>query len=274
MLKLRFLILFIFFNQVIPNFLDYLEKQVDGLLENKCTEEDGKSLIIDNTGQCIERNSFLPKDDIGSKCCSFNGKIDSLIPFKKLYGENWKKIIVKEYGYDPNISEEEIRKKFSENTNEKTNCKYIAKNSNITMLYTFSVSTIDGIVEYDCGEGQKIFNRSQYHPANKEEILDQQLIDSFFLSFTEKDCLKRGAKLAEDDYQICWCETLNFSSGGNNVNVCLPYRASTFQERLKKQLDDTKKDNGKEDTKCTCSNNKNKIIIGRYNTVTGEIKFE
>ena len=183
--KLKFLILFIFFIQVVPNFLDLFEKELDGLYTNKCENENGKSLNIKTADQCVAKNSFL-KDDIGSKCCSFNGKIDPLINFKKIYGENWKKIISQKEGYDLNISEEEIRKKLSEHLNIKDSCLYMPKGANTTMIYIFSLATIDGIANYDCGEGKKIFNRKEYHPINKEEILDKQLIEPFFYHIQKK----------------------------------------------------------------------------------------
>ena len=92
MLKLKFVILFIFFIQVVPNFLDLYEKELDGLYTNKCLHENGKFFEIKTAAQCLERNSFL-KDDNGSKCCSFHGKLDPIFLSKKIYGENWKKII-------------------------------------------------------------------------------------------------------------------------------------------------------------------------------------
>jgi len=39
-------------------------------------------------------------------------------------------------------------------------------------------------------------------------------------------------------------------------------------------MDGVKKRNVKEEYKCTCSNNKSKIIKGRYNSVSGEVKVE
>jgi len=93
MLKLKFLILFIVFIQVVPTFIDIIEKRLlDNSSKKKCYAYDGKFIKIETTAQCIERNSFLPKDDKGSKCCSFIGNPDPLFVLKKTYGENWKKI--------------------------------------------------------------------------------------------------------------------------------------------------------------------------------------
>ena len=268
--------MFIFFIQVAPDFIDLFEKEIVGyvdLSEDKCTTSDGKSLIIDTATQCVERNSFLPMDDNGSKCCFYSFKPDPLVNLKKNLGENWKKIISIKEGYDLNISEEEIRKKLSEHMNIINNCLYVKKGSNFTILYALSVTTIDGIVKYDCGEGQKIFNRNEFHPTNKKEILDKQLIESFLLSYTEKDCLKRGTKLSDDNYQICWCEIIKLYYRGFNEKICFPFRISNFQERLKELMNKAKKENSEEEFKCTCSNNKG-TIKGRYNSVTGEVKVE
>ena len=274
MAKLKFLILFIFFIQVVPNFLDMLEKELDGLLVNKCTRSNNKPLYIETSAQCVGRNAFLPKEDDGSKCCFYSGKIDPLVFYKKQYGENWKKIIAQNKGYDLNISEEEIRKKLTENIEERNNCQYVIKGSNITLLYGASLTTIDGIVKYDCGEGQKIFNKKEFNPTSKDEILDKQLIDSYVLSYTEKDCLKSGTKLSDDNYQICWCEKILLSSEGINNKNCFPYRISTFEERLTKEMTIDQKYNEKVENKCICSNNKSKTTKGSYNSVTGEVKVE
>ena len=266
--------MFIFFIQVVPNFVDVLEKDLDGLLVNKCIKSNNKTLNIETSAQCVERNAFLSKEDDGSKCCFYSGKLDPLFSYKKQYGENWKKIIAEIKGYDLNISEEEIRKKLTEDIEEQKSCQYIMKVSNITLLYGPSLITIDGIVKYDCGEGQKIFNKTEFHPTSKEDILDKQLIDSYILSFTEKDCLKSGTKLSDENYQICWCEKIFLSMEEINKKNCLPYRISTFKERLTKEMNFAKKNNEKMENKCTCSNNKSKTTKGSYSTVTGEVKVE
>ena len=274
MAKLKFLILFIFFIQVIPNLVDIFEKALDGFIMDKCTRSNDKPLHIETSAQCVERNAFLPKEDDGSKCCFYSGKLDPLFSYKKQYGENWKKIIAQNKGYDLNISEEEIRKKLTEDIRERNDCQYIMKDLNNTILYASSLTTIDGIIKYDCGEGQKIFNKTEFHPTSKEDILDKQLIDSYVLSFTEKDCLKSGTKLTDENYQICWCEIILLSSEGINKKNCLPYRISTFKERLTKEMNFAKKNNEKMENKCTCSNNKSKTTKGSYNSVTGEVKVE
>ena len=229
---------------------------------------------VETAAQCVKRNSFLSKGDNGSKCCFFSEKTDPIFLYKKRYGENWKKIVSLSKGYELNISEEELRKKLSDHIKENKDCQYVKKGSNTTVLCTLSMPTIDGIVKYDCGEGEKIFNKSKYHPKSKEEIIDKELIDSFFLSLNEKECLKRGTKLSDDNYQVCWCEKISLSSKDSNEKNCLPYRISNFKERLMIEMLNYQKFHAKYENKCICSNNKSKTIKGRYNTGTGEVKVE
>ena len=153
-------------------------------------------------------------------------------------------------------------------------CLYFQKGQDNISLYEYSLVTIDGIVKYNCGEGPKIFNKKDFNPTNKEEILNKQLMDSFILSYTEKDCLKKGTKLSDDDYQTCWCEMISLSSAGDNLKMCFPFKTSTFQESLKKYMNKFKKEKIKIEFKCTCTNNKSKSIKGRFVTIADEINVE
>ena len=275
MIKLKFLILFIAFIQVVPSYIDIMEaKLLENISDKKCSVRDGKFMRKENTAQCIERNPFLAKEDNGSKCCFLTYNPDPIVILKKEYGENWKKIFAQKNGYDLNISEDEVRKKFKKVMGTSNVCQYITKDQDYIYLYEPSLIAIDGIVKYDCGEGPKVFNKKEFNPKNKEEILDKQLVESFILSYTEKDCLKRGTKLSDDDYQSCWCEIIPLSSEGENNKICIPFKTSTFQESFKKFINRFKKDKAKMEFKCTCTNNKSKSIKGRFNTIADEINVE
>jgi len=94
MLKLKFLILFIAFIQVVPDFINILESKfllLEDLSEKKWQMSDGKYIKIENTTQCIKRNPILVMDDNGSKCCFVISNLDPFITLKKLYGEIGKK---------------------------------------------------------------------------------------------------------------------------------------------------------------------------------------
>ena len=95
MFKFKYLILFISFIQVVPNFLDILQNELDGVVERKCSKPDDKSSYIDTAAECVERNSFLSKEDNGSKCCFYYSKIDPLFDYKRKYGEIGKKLLLK-----------------------------------------------------------------------------------------------------------------------------------------------------------------------------------
>jgi len=274
MLKLEFLILFIFFIQVTPNLLDIMDNEVYGKEFGKCIDFMSLLSQSESSDKCVARSSLLQKGENGSKCCYYSFKTDPIIDYKKKYRENWKKIAAQSKGYDLNISEEELRKKLIENVKEGSLCQLTPNSSNNTFLYLYSLGSIDGTVKYDCGEGVKIFNRKEYHPTTKDQIIDKEIMDYSALSYTEKDCLKKGTKLSGDDYQLCWCEKIQLSAGGLNEMIWTPFRTSTFQARLKKEMDKSQKENSKVEFKCTCSNNKNKTIKGRYNSAIGEVKVE
>jgi len=61
---------------------------------------------------------------------------------------------------------------------------------------------------------------------------------------------------------------------GFDDRSCISYRNRNFKERLIIEMNKENKSNSKYEKKCICSNNKNKITKGRYNSVTKETKVE
>ena len=211
MMKLKFLIFFIIFIQAVPTLLDhYLNGQISEEDASKCSNKN--KTMKETTAECIAKSSLIqPKGKYDSKCCKVTTINDPIAILKEKYKKNWKKIVCQQNGYDLNISEEELRKKLGLKAEENSQCIFT---NNIIMkpqFYFVSMFTYDGVIKYDCGEGQKIFNKNDYHPKNKDEILDKELID-FSLENTEKNCLKKGKKLSGDDYQMCWCEKIPLST--------------------------------------------------------------
>ena len=270
MLKLKFLFLFIFFIQVAPNLLNIENNDLISSEQIKCIDIMSQISGTDSADKCVARSSLLSKGHNGT-CCFYSFKIDPIVEYKKKYRENWKKIVAQSKGYDLNISEEEIRKKLSENAKEQSICLLTMKGSHLGYLVLYSLTAIDNIVKYDIGQGQKIFNIKEFHPSNKNEIAIKELIEARFI-YNEKECLKKGTKLSTDDAHICWCEKIPLSAGEVNEKICLGYTTSTFKEQLKKEMDEIKKEGKKVEYKCTCSNNKSKTIKGSFNSVTGDIK--
>ena len=69
------------------------------------------------------------------------------------YGENWKKIIIKEFDLDENITEEEIRSKYLP-SKKVSNCDLTIDIVRDLMLYRYSILDINREVKYDCGNGE------------------------------------------------------------------------------------------------------------------------
>jgi len=270
--KLKFLILFIFFVQAVPNILDVFQSNLYISETKKCSEIINVSSKDELKGVCISRTSKLLKGNNDSKCCFYTIRLDPVLDYKEQYGDNWKKIAAQKYGYDLNISVEEIRKRLMLTLKRVSFCDISTKSSKNSLLYFKAHSSIDGIVRYDCGEGEKAFNKKDFHPQNKDEMMDKELIDSSLSSFSMKECLKKGTKLSSEDYQLCWCERIPLSFNGNKYSDCIAFKTSNFQGALKIRMNEMKKLNMKEEYKCTCSNNKSKTIYGRYNSITGYVK--
>ena len=277
-MKLKSLIFFIIFIKAAPTIYDhYFTGQLSQEDINKCFNKDFPKKK-ETTAECIAKTSLIqPKGEYDPKCCQISAIRDPIPYYKEIYRENWKKIVSQKYGYDLNISEEELRKKLIKSQKENGSigplCQFTNNIIRNAILYQISLSSLDGEVKYDCGEGEKIFKRKDYHPTNKDDIIDKEMLDST-LEYTEKNCLKRGKKLSGDDYQVCWCQRIPLSSVDTNDKRCIPFKISNFEERLKYDMNIVKKSNMKIEFKCNCLNNKGKTIKGRYNSITGEVKVE
>ena len=111
MFKLKFLVLFTIFIQIVPSLIDLVENDLYTSEMIKCADFMALLFKMETAEKCFARNSLLSKEKNGLKCCFYSFKKDPIADFKKKYGENWKKIVAQSNGYDLNISEEEIKKK-------------------------------------------------------------------------------------------------------------------------------------------------------------------
>ena len=141
------------------------------------------------------------------------------------------------------------------------------------MFYQMSLLDVNGEVKYDCGTGEKSFTAKNYHPTDKDELLDKDYIDCMS-EYTEKNCNKRSTKLSSDDSQCCWCEKLGLGEEEENLKECNSFRISRMKELLQKSLNQGKNHGGKFEYKCDCYNRKGNNIKASYNTITGDIKIE
>jgi len=156
--KLKFLILFIIFDHSIPYILDMLPSDdLYALERQKCIEILNVSSKDDYRGKCIASTSKLLKGNNDSKCCFYTIRLDPILEYKQKYGDNWKKIAAQKYGYDLNISVEEIRKRLMLTLKRVSFCDISTKNSKNSLLYYKAHDSIDSIVRYDCGEADNKF---------------------------------------------------------------------------------------------------------------------
>lgn len=277
-MELKYLILFIIFIKAAPTIYDhYFTGQLSQEDAYKCLNKDFPKKN-ETTAECVGKTALIqPKGEYEPKCCQISSIRDPISFYKEKYRENWKKIVSQNYGYDLNISEDELRKKLIKNPKEVGSigpqCYFTNNIVRNVILYQISSASLNGEVKYDCGEGEKIFKKKDYHPTNIDDIIDKEMIDSNF-EYTEKNCLKRGKKFSGDDYQACWCERIPLSTKDISDKRCIPFKISNFEERLKYDMNVAKKANIKIELKCTCINNKEKTIKARYNSVTGEVKVE
>ena len=56
-------------------------------------------------------------------------------------------------------------------------CQIMIKSISNLLLYQFTLLSTDGLVKYDCGEGEKTFNVKEYHPTDEDEIFDKDMAD-------------------------------------------------------------------------------------------------
>ena len=194
--------------------------------------------------------------------------------YKSIYNENWKKMIIKEFDLDEDITEEEIRSKYLPSKKENT-CYMFIDHIKDLMLYQLSVSAVNGEAEYDCGNGKEIFKAKNYHPTNKDEILDKDFVDCRS-EYIEKDCNKRGMKLSSDDAQCCWCKLIHFSyqddlNEDREIQYCRPFNISNMKEVFQNELKSSTKNNERVEYKCNCYNKDGKNVKASYNTVTSSV---
>ena len=200
--------------------------------------------------------------------------IDTFLNFKKMYNENWKKKLIKEFDLNEDITEEEIRNKYLPSKDQDF-CFFLLDSFKDVFLYQLASMDINREVKYDCGTGEVIFSAKDYNPTDEDELINK---DYFYCSheFTEKSCNKRSMKLSSDDSQCCWCEKvyLQGEEKEENRKECRGLRISKMKELLQKQLKYVKDQDEKFEYKYDCYNRKGNNIKAGYNTVTDEILIQ
>ena len=217
-------------------------------------------------------STFKSTGNYKSNCCRLTGNWDPLYPFKKEYNENWKKKACEKYNVDESISITDLRKLMNSDQS-KTKCQIIRDDLFYNTLYSSSLLTTDGRIDYNCGSGDKVFYPPDFNPKTEEDKYNKDMRDcnNMNANYDEKNCNKRGNKLITDKAMCCWCETIYYNNNAKNTKSCKGYDKSKFLSDL------TTMKNAKWDSKnkmqynCKCTNNKNKVINGSFDTVTNKV---
>ena len=122
----------------------------------KCGSQNEKYMSSASTNKCSSINSSLKlKED---RCCRFTMDIDVLQRIKETFPETWRKKYAEVFGFDENLSEKEIKEKYVKNRKE-SSCMLMTGDEDFRnyILYQYSKLGIGGIINYDCGDGEKIY---------------------------------------------------------------------------------------------------------------------
>ena len=240
----------------------------------KCAAPNANPYAI-TTQTCTSITPSLEAEGIyKGKCCKLVKNPDLLRNFKMLYKENWKKMVCQMYGINENYSDEQINSIIGSNYKD-TKCQIITNLSKLTTLYSESLLSIDGKVEYDCGEGEKTFYTNNFVPENEDEQLGKDIVDCN-IEFAEKNCYKAGEKLSTSLAQCCWCETkyLTPEYAAANGEVCMGFRNDNFLQTLNNMLNTYTSSNMKIEYKCNCYDKNGYNSKGSFNSATGDLNVE
>jgi hypothetical protein len=220
------------------------------------------------TNPCSSINSSLELKE--NKCCRCTADYDPLKEMKKYFPENadWKKELSKIYGFDENLSEKEIREKYFKII-KKNFCLLMTEDEefNNYNLYANVVNILDGIVTYDCGDGEKSFDPMKYSPEKQQYKLLKDKFDCKFQN-NESSCHKTASKFMSDDMLACWHKIES-----PHMVRCFGYQESEYKDIFKKMFKDYLKRSDKIEETWSCVNKKGKEIKIYMNTFTGEFSI-
>ena len=228
----------------------------------KYTEKiQGKSSTTSNP--CSTINSSLELET--NQCCRGTADYDRLKEMKKYFPENadWKKELAKIYGFDENLPEETIREKYFP-TIKRNFCILMTedKDFNDYYLYANVINRLEGIVTYDCGDGEKSFDPTKYSPQKEEYKVYKDKLDCRSQN-SESSCHKFASKFMSDDMIACWQPIENPA-----LVRCHGYQESEYKDEFKKMFKDYLKRSEKIEETWSCVNKSGKEIKIYMNTFT------
>lgn len=227
------------------------------------------------TEECMEITPFfISKGEYESECCKLIIYEDPLERFKVFFGEDWKQNYMEFMGFNEEQLEKELERLYK-SCPKKIGCTLLTKNFRNLVLYQNSFYSFNGTIIYDCGNGEKTFERSNYRPYDEEE---KEFKDKFDceLQNKEKSCLNRAYKLLSDNSQCCWCEEEiidNDIQVSANSERCYGHSVNEFKNELEKIMNKQKSSSILK-LKCYCSNREGKKVNAIVNSATGSIIIE
>ena len=217
--------------------------------------------------------SFEAGGDYKSECCRVTANWDILHSYKVQYHENWKKMVCQLFGVDESISEEELRNVvYSNKVNNQ--CEILRIKNKLIDLYQHSLLTIDGKIQYNCGDGENTFYSENFHPVSDVEILAKDIIDCN-AQYLEKSCYKQGNKNSSGLSQCCWCETKYLTQQFSipDSQVCTGFNTDLFKESITNIKNAYDNSNLKLEYSCKCENKNGVKLSASFNTVNGDLSF-
>ena len=240
----------------------------------KCISLNKEAILSTSSNKCSSINSSLKlKED---RCCKLTINIDVLQQLKNNFPENWRIKYSQLYGFDENLSEDEIREKYVKNRKESA-CILMTGDEEFRnfILHDSSKLSINGKINYDCGDGEKIYKTKEYIPKqHKFKILydSRECIGKT----NETDCHNSASKFLTDDVLACW-NTINYydkkNIGFSAEERCIAYSAKEYKSEFTRKFKNYKllRNIIEETWKCVDRNGKRIQIY--MNTKTGKIKF-
>ena len=113
---------------------------------------------------------------------------------------------MKLYNLNEKQAEDKINRMYG-SAREENMCHELIKNYENVELYQISLTLFDGKIKYNCGDGEKIFEKGKYNPLNEEEKMNKDFIDCDS-EHLEQNCIKEASKLLSDNSQCCWCDEM------------------------------------------------------------------
>lgn len=219
-------------------------------------------------------STFKNEGENESQCCMVTYMIDPLEKYKFMFGENWKEEYMKHYGLDENQFEDELNRIYS-SVSEVNMCFDLIKKYKNVELYSISLSSYEGKIKYNCGDGEETFEKNNFYPSNEEEKMNKDYIECG-IEHEEKNCFKKSSKLLSDNTQCCWCEenTIydNSSVISSSSEGCVGYPIQDFRNKLEVVLKENKEK--KYTMKCNCVNKTGKSVHASLNSINGQIEIE